>query len=230
MDAMERQRPATEHPDLAGEGGGLFLSAGTISLANSTLSVNTAVGGRGGNGFFVECHFPPPTFKETCNGHSGNGAAGGTAAGGGLYVLSGSMQLLASSISGNKAEGGDGGGGGGIEALPSFTSCCLTAGDGGAAKGGGLFLAAGTLNFTQTTVSDNSGTGGNGGVGGLTNRPSIPVAGGGASQGAGMFVANGDVSAINSTVSPTQEMADRVAFLFISLLGMEVTQRVADSI
>jgi hypothetical protein len=179
--------PATGNgaPGLAGEGGGLFLSAGTIGLANSTLSVNTAVGGRGGNGFFARCNFPPPAFSVTCDGHSGNGAAGGTAAGGGLYVLSGSMQLLASSLSGNKADGGNGGGGGGHAADGTFFLCCRSGGSGGAAQGAGLFLASGTLASSQTTVSGNSGTGGRGGIGGFPSIPSSPVASSGAAQGAG---------------------------------------------
>ena len=153
-------------PGKAAEGGGLFLSTGTINLTASKLFGNTAVAGAGGNGYAVQCTCTTPTCTmKTCPGHSGKGGAGGAGAGGGLYVLSGKVGLLTSTVSGNNASGAGGGGGGGFFG-PTTDGCCLSGGDAGAAQGAGLFIALGDLNLSQTTVYANSATGGSGGFGG----------------------------------------------------------------
>ena len=112
-------------PGKAAEGGGLFLSTGTINLTASKLFGNTAVAGAGGNGYAVQCTCTTPTCTmKTCPGHSGKGGAGGAGAGGGLYVLSGKVGLLTSTVSGNNASGAGGGGGGGFFG-PTTDGCCL---------------------------------------------------------------------------------------------------------
>jgi hypothetical protein len=185
-------------PGQGAAGGGLFLSAGTINLTGSKVSANAATGGFGGNGFAVECFCTTPTCTmKTCPGHAGKGGAGGAGAGGGLYVLSGSAKLSTSAVVGNNASGA-GGGGGGEFFGPSTDSCCLSGGNAGAAQGAGLFIAAGDLNLSQTTVYANSATGGFGGFGG-----GITGGGGGdggSSQGAGAYVARGNINATNGTL------------------------------
>ena len=185
-------------PGKAAEGGGLFLSTGTINLTASKLFGNTAVAGAGGNGYAVQCTCTTPTCTmKTCPGHSGKGGAGGAGAGGGLYVLSGKVGLSTSTVSGNNASGAGGGGGGGFFG-PTTDGCCVVGGNGGAGQGAGLFIAVGALSLGQTTVSGNSAAGGNGGFGGATNfQPGR--ASGGSSRGAGMFVASGNINLSNST-------------------------------
>lgn len=167
-------------PGEAGEGGGLFLSTGTVDLSDSNVSGNNALGGRGGSGFLVFCNHSLP-----CPGTPGAGAPGGAGAGGGLYILSGNFGAFRSTISGNVSDGGVGGEGGEVLAGLSDTDFQPGA-SGGTALGAGMFVGAGVLSLSETTVSGNSATGGNGGFGqGSTASPSQPAPRGGSSLGAG---------------------------------------------
>jgi hypothetical protein len=185
-------------PGHAARGGGIFINDGSISLTGSRLTGNSATGGQGGAGFKIDC-YPKPVFS--CPGSPGAGAAGGAAAGGGLYVVSGSAGLSTSAVSSNEAVGGLGGQAGIKQWSTGTLATGFAAGAGGAAQGAGLFVEAGSLSLSQTKVSDNSGTGGGGGIHGRdTNGIPGRAASGGLSSGAGLFVASGKVSLANSTV------------------------------
>jgi hypothetical protein len=154
-------------PGEAGEGGGLFLSTGTVDLSDSNVSGNNALGGRGGSGFLVSCAYSIP-----CSFTAGAGAPGGAGAGGGLYILSGNFGVFRSTISGNVSNGGLGGAGGEVIAGPSDGGFQPGA-SGGTALGAGMFVGAGVLSLRETTVSGNSATGGKGSLGqGSTASPS----------------------------------------------------------
>ncbi len=75
----------------AGMGGAIFNLQGTLSLASSTLSTNTAVGGAGGS-----------TSGAARSGEPGNGF------GGAIFNLNGSVSLLDTTLGGNVAVRGDG--------------------------------------------------------------------------------------------------------------------------
>jgi hypothetical protein len=178
-------------PGKAARGGGIFLSSGVVNLANSKVSENSVTAGDGGSGYTSHCNFHGSI--RTCIGHAGSGGAGGVAAGGGLYVISGIAGLSRSTVSGNYVIGANGGMGGG-EMGPStdgFES--QSGGNGGAAQGAGLFIAAGDLRLTQTTVSENSSYGGAAG-GGEGSRRS------GDAFGGGVFVGATSMTLANSTV------------------------------
>jgi len=183
------------------EGGGLFLANGAISLTRSQVSANAAIAGSGGNGASVSCTYVPTSMgsRLSCPGFSGTGGVGGAAAGGGLYILSGSATVIQSTVSGNSTIGAFGGGGGGFFAS-TIDGCCRVGGDGGAAQGAGLFIQAGSLSLTRSTIAGSSATGGAGGFGGDPAFTPRPAASGGSSQGGGLFVANGSTSVANSTV------------------------------
>jgi hypothetical protein len=104
----------------AGRGGGIYIQGGTASLSNVTLDSNIVQGGKGGKGGKT------PNSVEKSFHHFGPGD-GGDGLGGGLYVASGSVTLLNTSLSNNSATGGVAGG--------------TTATD-GLGKGGGLYIAA----------------------------------------------------------------------------------------
>jgi hypothetical protein len=74
-----------------GIGGGLYVSNGTVSLTNVTLSSNSAQGGQGGPA-----------------GSGGLGGRGGNGFGGGLYAASGTIILRNDSVTGNTAQGAAG--------------------------------------------------------------------------------------------------------------------------
>jgi hypothetical protein len=185
--------PGTSGKGAAGGGG--FISAGTLGLTDSKVSGNAVTGGGGGDGYSPADHCTPTTHNLSCAGLlAGGGGAGGAGAGGGLYLLSGSLGLLRSTISGNNAAGAAGGRGG----LACVDGLChvtpFPGGNGGVAQGAGLFVGAGALGLWRTTVSGNSAIGGSGGVGG------DQAAVGGSSQGAGAFAASGNISLANSTL------------------------------
>ena len=176
----------------AAEGGGLFLSTGAIDLTGSKVSENAATGGVGGNGYNVQCNYHGTI--RTCIGHAGTGGAGGAAAGAGLYVASGSAELLRSTVSDNYAIGANGGAGGGTFGPSTDGYESRSGGNGGAVQGAGLFITAGDLRLMQTTVSENLSNGGGRGPGSTTGHASS-----GASLGGGIFVGTGNISLANST-------------------------------
>jgi hypothetical protein len=134
------------------QGAGLFVTRGSINLANSTLFANAATGGPGG-----------------VIGGSGSIEKGGDAAGGGLDLgssstsLSGttvasnpgvaatlgstSVTLASTALFANAAKGGPGG--------SASTSRIRDSGKGGDAAGGGLYLGSGSISLAGTTVASN---------------------------------------------------------------------------
>jgi hypothetical protein len=120
-------------------GGGIY-SGGSLTVQSSTIQNNQALGGAGA------------TFE---------GGDGGSALGGGLYISGGTAMLTGATVSSNTAQGGDGGIGGcgsnsGIEHG-------TRGGNGGSGLGGGLYLAGGTIDLHNLTVTGNSALGGAGG-------------------------------------------------------------------
>jgi hypothetical protein len=128
-----------------GQGGGVWIGAGTATINNTTFESTIANGGSSGTG--------------------GNGSepAGG-ADGGGLYMLSGNVTVSNSTFHLAVATGGTGGN--------AFGTGCFgahNAGDGGGARGGAIFTDGGTLIINTATFANNSALGGNGGNGGQTD-------------------------------------------------------------
>jgi hypothetical protein len=157
------------------QGGGIAIDRGSLSIANSTLSHNTALGGVGGTGGAGgtgqggqdgghATAFSPgdPGRPGGAGGQGGTGGAGGPTHGGGLFVALAvtGLTMTDSTVADNQATGGQGGqsGGGG------------NGGDGGNG-GAGYFIGVNKL-------PGNGGVGGNGGNGGTTGAPG-PADGGG---------------------------------------------------
>jgi predicted outer membrane repeat protein len=158
------------------QGGGIAVDGGSLSIANSTLSHNTALGGLGGTGGaggtgqggrdgtdsfgFVA---GDPGGVGGAGGQGGTGGAGGETHGGGLFVALAATNLTItdSTVADNQATGGQGGQSG-------------AGGDGGAGGNGG----AGVVQFNLAPGA--GGVGGNGGKGGTTGAP-------GTADGAGLY-------------------------------------------
>ena len=141
-------------------GAGISVTGGTtqVNILHSGISGNAATGGTGSNA---------PNFGFGTGGTGGNGA-------GGLYVGSGAtVQMAASTLTGNTGTGGSGGYG-------------YYAGGTGGNGAGGLYVGSGgTVQMAASTLTGNTGTGGAGGDGydaggtGGNGTGGVLVAGGG---------------------------------------------------
>jgi hypothetical protein len=142
-------------------GGGLFVSGGTASLAQSSFRSDKAVGGVGGvggqGGAGGNVHY------GGSGGQGGAGGGGGTAGAPG-HNSAGTMFGLG----GHGGKGGRGGNGGnaGSAGLAQTGSPGGTGGSGGSASGGGVYVAAGTVTVVSGTFQGDSATAGGGGAGG----------------------------------------------------------------
>jgi hypothetical protein len=176
-------------------GGGIYNS-GTLTINRSIIRADAAIGGLGGDG-------------GSGGGFSGTGGSGGFGAGGGIADI-GPMTISQSTIADNEADGGNGGNGGVDTAGDGAVG-----GTGGNAEGGGLELLMTTapIQIIDSTVANNTATGGAGGQGGqgqLGGPPSrTPGAYGGSggsggyAKGAGIF-ASSPFALYNSTVAANQ--------------------------
>ncbi len=156
----------------AGQGGGIFNS-GTLTLSNSSLLFNQAIGGAGGNGGSGGFAAGSIGVKGG-NGGTGTGGAGGAggqggdAIGGGIVNAGGAtLTLTNDSVSNNKAIGGAGGvGGPGNIGLGGSGGASSTTepgnggdgigGNGGRGGSGGRGLGGGLINLGKTTVTGNA--------------------------------------------------------------------------
>jgi hypothetical protein len=143
-----------------GLGGGLYVAGGTLTLDQSTVSGNTAAGGQGYGGVGTGVQ---------------SGSPGGLGAGGGVYIAGGTVYVNQSTLSGNSAYGGRGG-----DADWQYWVYLdnTYGGIGGAADGGGLYVAGGRLEIRESTVSGNTAVGGDGGWGDYYGWPGVGVGGG----------------------------------------------------
>ncbi len=150
-------------------GGGIYLASGTLSLWGDTFLGNDAQGGKGGHGG-EGGNQGTKNAPGVTGGVGGAGGKGGSAAGGGIYVAGGTVLLNNDSFRSNQAVGGPGGDGGTGGSGGHGSKPGGVGGAGGVAapgSGGAIFLAAGSLTLSKTTLQNNSAMGGSGGQGGL---------------------------------------------------------------
>ncbi len=160
-------------------GGGLYVAGGTLTLVDSTVSGNMAVGGAGGKGGLGGGggSVGSVSISKYTGGLGGGGGRGWSGMGGGLYINNNAtVDILNGAIAGNQAVGGAGGAGGTGGSGPGYSSGTISGGQGGTGGngsdgvGGGLYLNGGTLTILNSTVAANSagfGTGGAAGSGGV---------------------------------------------------------------
>jgi hypothetical protein len=184
----------------AAKGGAIYLAGGTVTLTGASLQKNSALGGAGGAGG----HGGPGTAEgssltaifggtgSTFNlgglggtlaggvgGSGGAAGAGGAASGGGIFVGSGSLTLVNTTLDDSQAIGGAGGAGGGGGTggfgsgvgtlglpIPKTGGAGGTGGQAGPGSGGGILVAGGNVTLFASTLSANLAQGGNGGAGG----------------------------------------------------------------
>ena len=136
----------------AAEGGGILNAAGSLSLLNSTVTSNLALGGNGGSGGMGGfgggvIGAAGANGQGGVGGNGGAGGGGGAGLGGGVFNSPGAqLSINGTTISMNTAFGGAGGQGG--------SGFLGSGGNGGADMSG-------------KAGDGGSGTGGDGGVGGI---------------------------------------------------------------
>src|SRR5262249_40787967 len=133
-------------------GGAIYVAAGSLTLNNSTLASDAAVGGAGGAG----------GAGGQTNLYGGPGGAGGSSLGGAIYLAAGTLTLTNATLSNDSAQGGAGGTGGAALAPAG------PGGAGGSSQGGAIFVAGGTVTMTYATVYNDSAPGGVGGLAGAS--------------------------------------------------------------
>ncbi len=193
-----------------GAGGGVFLTnGGSLTIRDSIIANNSAIGGAGEDGTDGDSSFPLAS----------SAFRGGNARGGGLFLEGGDTILQRVSFSANTAQAGDGGKGGNGGDSNTNGGNGGSGGDGGHARGGGVFLASGSLsmtgeNFSARLFTGNQavgGRGGDGGDGGLTFSPFSLAAKdgsggrgglGGDAEGGSVYIASDAAFAIHQSFAP----------------------------
>jgi LPXTG-site transpeptidase (sortase) family protein len=132
-------------------GGGIRNEFGTITITNSTFIGNSA---DGGGGIFHDQGTPLTITNSTFSGNSSR-------FGGGIYTVASPVTITNSTISGNSADFG-----GGIyyqDGCPAFGSLTIInstlSGNSAsaAAQGGGIYVDCGTTNLTNTIIANSTG-------------------------------------------------------------------------
>ena len=164
----------------AASGGGIDNASGSLTLVDSTVSFNQALGGRGGRGgngadLTGADGVPSPIVgmsdgQAAIGGDGGSGGRGGFAEGGGVFNAAGAtLAVSGTTFANNLAAAGAGGAGGaggngvGGRGAGPFSTTPLTIGFGGNGRGGaggaggsaGLAEGGGLFNGGQVTLSGN---------------------------------------------------------------------------
>ena len=179
------------------QGGGLYVTGGSLTLASSTIGSNQGVGGPAGV----------------------NGLYDGIGIGGGLYIFSNvsTVSVTGGTLSGNSVSGGNGGArGGGIENWGTLTVSNSTlsgnSATGGVVDGtpsGGGIDNYGTLTVSNSTLSGNFTSGEGGGIYTFGSRVVLTnvtltanraSTSGGTFPGGGLFVASGAPALHNTLI------------------------------
>ena len=148
-----------------GNGGGVYLGGGSLTLLNSAqINGNSAAGGQGGAGGTGGTGGQSIVFPSVF-GPGGDGGAGGPGSigfGGGMYILSGTVTWsTGSSLDDNTAIGGAGGSGGAIGMGAAGGHAGNSDNSTAAGFGGGLY-DQGTLTLTGASIQNNNATDGGG--------------------------------------------------------------------
>ena len=167
-----------------GEGGGIH-NAGTLTVTQCVFENCQAVGGPGGGGAFFTNQFGQP---------------GGAGHGGAIFSNGPSLTVVACTFFQNRAEGGDGGNGASNTQQGEF-SFGGSGGAAGAARGGAIYVAAGTCSIVRSTFSGQSATGGTGGSGGQAANGAYNLGGTGGNAEGGAIHAEVPLTLTNCTVA-----------------------------
>lgn len=182
----------------ANNGGGIVAANCAVTLDAVTVSGNNAAGldpGTGGGGIFLAGSNSTGTIRNACLIIGNTGAADG----GGISVLSSTLTVTNSTISGNTS--GQNGGGvynstisPGTLTFAGSTISGNTANPAATGKGaGGGIYSAGPCALTNCTISGNKAYSG-GGIAGTSTASFTTIAANSATQGGGLYASGGTLS------------------------------------
>ncbi len=198
------------------EGGGI-LDKGRLTLQDSTVSANLAIGNDGGPGGRGGAGDDNQASRGGPGGKGGNGGVGGAGKGGGVFD-SGTLAVTNSTLDGNTViggfggaggAGGDGGSGTNLQSGTTNPGAGGAGGNGGASgagEGGGTHDPNSNAAFTNATVSANAAQrraggalGGSGGSGSpMGNLGGLGLTGEG--RGGGIFIGGGGTATLGNTI------------------------------
>ncbi|MCP4126718.1 MAG: hypothetical protein GY753_06610, partial [Gammaproteobacteria bacterium] len=180
------------------KGGGIYIKSGALTLANSTLSGNSA--GSGGGGIYnysgTVTVLSDSTLSENSSGY-----------GGGIMNKEGTVTVLNSTLTENSTEevgSGGFGGGGGIHNIAGMVTVSESTLSKNSSKyyGGGIRNAGGTVTVSNSMLSENSAKAG-GGIytffGTVTVLSDSTLSGNSAKAGGGIYNNSGTVSVLSSS-------------------------------
>jgi hypothetical protein len=152
--ALVRNSTISGNQVIAGEGGGVFVDGGSLTVENSTISGNQAITGDGGGGLGARGGLLTVANSTI----SGNVASGGS----GIVATESTLTVESSTISDNVASGPGGGlslAGGTTAVIRNSTVAFNTA----ARAGGGIFVkpvpSSAAVTLLSTIVADNNAVG-----------------------------------------------------------------------
>jgi hypothetical protein len=174
-------------------GGGICSYFGVLSITNSIIRDNQALGLNG-------------SVSDSGFGSS----PGGPAEGGGVYVFEGTAAVTNTTFYSNLARGGDGVSGGNQQ----------PATQGGDGLGGAIYASGAALTLRGTSITGNAATGG---TGGTTSKKAVVQSANGAGRGGGLYVAPASVVSLDSftqanTKNNTASTSDNDIFGSFSIL------------
>jgi hypothetical protein len=184
-------------------GGGAIYNNGMLTVSDSVISGNSALGGsyfngNSGGGVFNSDNGSLTVNYSTISGNSAS--AGGS--GGGIFNINGSLTVSDSVISANSTSYG--GGGGGIENYYGTLTVNYSTISGNSGSGGAGIWNLGTLTLNGSTISGNTGGGIYNGYPGTLTVSDSTIAnntaafGGGVDNGGARFTINNSTVAGNS--------------------------------
>ena len=218
-------------------GGGISNRRGTLTVANSTLSGNSA-----GDGGGIWSSGAATVTNIMCSGNTASYRGGGidsdtspltvtnsTFSDNSANRGAGIASLGMSSVTGSAFSGNSAPSGGGIwNAYGTMTVTNTTLSGNSAARGGGGILNEATLTITDSTLDDNSTAGNGGGGGGILNHGNMTVkdcalTGNSSSYEAGGVGNSGTLTITGSTLS------DNIADVFGGGINNDGTLTVTDT-
>jgi Ca2+-binding RTX toxin-like protein len=203
-DVTIRRSMFTGNAANGGSGGGAIINAGTLLIEESTFDSNGAVfnGGAIANlGSTADLTLIDSTV-------SGNAVPTGTQDGGGLYNLSGTVEIISSTFSANRAHNGAGLWTGGGSSMVTITNSTLSGNLASFGRGGGLYVDLdGDLvqSFFSTITANIAGDGG------------------GAYMDGGGLVIKNTILAENTGLNSGDESLGGLSSLGYNLLGISLT-------
>ncbi len=195
-------------PAPAYAGGGIAVIDASLTLRNSLITGNQAIGSPGGTGvsaisaqgggiFAFESQISLTNTSiignESLGGQDSLTEQAGAGGGGGLFLEASSAVVNGGRIQGNLAQGGDA-----VNPITAFPSS-----NGGAGDGGGILLLGSNLSLSRVQISGNSAKGGKGLPGALAPVEQ-PMAGpgiGGTAAGGAIFTEGAAQGSSTSTLS-----------------------------